>query len=142
VRDEHHRGQQAGEREAVADLLHEGAGGAERRRCDERAAVDVHDDANGDVQRRHDRLAHDERLGVVVRVAHLRDDVEEGGGAGVGEDERREGCRRLCERRLAPELEVGFPWAELRRRGRAVLEADGDGEGDDCWGAWLVWGCW
>jgi hypothetical protein len=142
VRDEHHRGQQAGEREAVADLLHEGAGGAERGRRDKGPAVDVHDDANGDVQRRHDRLAHDERLGVVVRVAHLRDDVEEGGGAGVGEDERREGCRRLCERRLAPELEVGFPWAELRRRGRAVLEADGDGEGDDCWGAWLVWGCW
>jgi hypothetical protein len=88
VRDEHHRGQQAREREAVADLLHEGAGGAERRRRDERPAVDVHDDANGDVQRRHDRLAHDERLGVVVRVAHLRDDVEEGGGTGVGENER------------------------------------------------------
>ena len=62
--------------ESVADLLHQDTGGSQRRRCDVRSAVVVHDDADGDVDGGHDELAQRQGLEVVLVVLHLGHDVE------------------------------------------------------------------
>ena len=65
-----------GKRESVANLLHQDTGGSQRRRCDVRSAVVVHNDADGDVDGGHDELAQRQGLEVVLVVLHLGHDVE------------------------------------------------------------------
>src|SRR5690242_13262161 len=100
VGDQHNRGEQARQREAVANLLHQDTGGAQRGRRNERAAVVVHDDADGDVQRSHDELAKREGLEVLLVVLHLGDNVEVRGGTSIGKDDTGERCCCFSERRV------------------------------------------
>lgn len=124
---------QPGQGEAVAHSLHGHAGGAEGGRGHVGAAEVVDDDADDDVDGAHAGLAHDQRARVAPRVAHLGHDREVAGHAGEGEDERRQRRHGFGEAGRREELVVGLPRAGLRRRGGPVLDADRDGEGEDCW---------
>lgn len=130
--DEDDRGKQTRQREAVADLLHQGAGRAQRGRGNVRAAVVVHDDTDGDVQRGHDELAQRQGLEVLLVVLHLGHNVEVGGGTGIRKDQAGQRGRSLSKSGRLEELKVGLPRAELGRRRRALLETDRHGKGDDC----------
>jgi hypothetical protein len=87
VNEERRADNQTGQSKAVADLLHKDTRRAEGRGCNKRAAEVVDDHTNGNVNGSHDALAVDERLCVVTGFAHLRHNVEEGGCAGVCEDD-------------------------------------------------------
>lgn len=79
---------QTRQRKAVADLLHDRTSRAESRRGDVRTAVVVDDNADGEIEASHDRLAEHQGAVIVAWVAHLRGDREERRGAGIGEDNR------------------------------------------------------
>jgi hypothetical protein len=130
--DQDDRGEQTWKREAVAHLLHQDTCGTQRGRRDVRSAVVVHDNADGDVDRGHDELAERQGLEVVLVVLHLGHDVEVGGNTAESEDDAGQSSRSLGEGRRLEQLKVRLPGAELRRRRGTILDADGDGEGDDC----------
>ena len=67
-------------------------------------------------------------------VLHLGHDVEVRRNATEGEDDARQSSRGLSEGGRLEELEIRLPGAELRRRRGTILEADCNGEGDDCSG--------
>lgn len=74
--DQDDRGQQPRKCEPVAYLLHQDTRGSQRRRCDVRSTVVVHDDTDSNVDRGHDCLAQRQGLEVILRVLHLRHNVE------------------------------------------------------------------
>lgn len=120
------------EGETVADFLEQQARRSEGRGGDVRAAEIVDDHADGDVGDGHHRLADDQGARVLARVAHLGDDREEGRRAGVGEDERGAGRDGLGEGRRGGEVVVGQEGPVCGCRGGPILDADRDGDGDDC----------
>jgi hypothetical protein len=73
------REEQTGDRKTVADLLHEGAGGSERRLRDVLAGVPVDNRADDDVHAGNEDLVDDHGAVVETGVAHLGDDAEAGG---------------------------------------------------------------
>lgn len=126
-----HRHDQTRNGEAVAHLLHEHVGGPQRRCSDVVAAVDVHDNTDGDVDACGDSTAERERVRVLARVCHFRDDGEVGGHTTEGEDDGSNGCHSLCESWVAKELEVRFVRSRLRSLCRTVLNADCNNESED-----------
>lgn len=106
-------------------------GRAQGRRGDIRPAVVVHHDTDCDIDRRHGGLAQDQRSSVETRVLHLGLDVEVGGNATKGEDQRRHGGDGTGKVGRVGELEVRDPYALLRRSSRPLLDADSDGEDKD-----------
>lgn len=100
---------QAGQGDAVADLLDQASGRAQRWRGHVRAAVVVQHDADDDVYGGYAGLADEQRRGVLARVTHFGRDGEEAGGSGVGEQDGRDGRDGLGEAGIADDLEVGDP---------------------------------
>lgn len=81
---------EAGQRDAVADLLEEGARAAERRRRQPLPGVPVDDQAEDEVQQPDDDAVDVAGLAVVLRAAHLGDDGEVHCGMLVSH------CPRIC----------------------------------------------
>lgn len=123
---------QTGEGKTVADSLHGRTGGAKSRRGDVRTAEVVNDASNGNVGGSHAALADDQSAGVVARVAHLRDDGEEGWGAGEGKDESRERRGSLGKSRAPDNLVVRGPVASLGSGCGSVLNTHSNSDGEDC----------
>ena len=118
--------------QAIADPLHEGTGRTKSWRRNIRSAVVVDDDADDQVDKGHDRLCHDQGLGVVARVPHLRDDGEEGWGSGKGKNDGRDRRDSLSESWVTNDLEVFDVWAILGSICRSVLNTDRNGQSEDC----------
>jgi hypothetical protein len=72
---------------SIRDLLHHGAGAAQRGGRNPLAAVPVHDEREGEVSGGDDAHAHGHGFRVLLRPAHLGHDGEEGGGAGAGAED-------------------------------------------------------
>lgn len=136
--DQNDGSQKSGQSQAVTDLLHQDTGGAKRGRCNEGAAVVVHNHTDGDVQRGHDELTQREGLEVVLVVLHLRDDVEVRRGASIGKDDAGQRSRSFGKGGALEQLKVRLPGPELGCRRGAVLETDRHGEGDDWLGLELI----
>jgi hypothetical protein len=69
-------------------------------------------------------LAQRQGLEVVLVVFHLGHDVEVSRNTAEREDDTGESSRGLSEGGRLEELKVRLPGAELRRRRRAILDAD------------------
>lgn len=119
---------QGGQGKPVRDLLHHRARRSKSRRGDIGTTVVVDDNADGDIDSRHQRLADDEGSGVVARLAHLGNDGEEGRCAGVSEDQRRQGGGGGGEAWVLDELVIGDEDALLGSSGWAVLDSYGYGD--------------
>ena len=128
---QHHSDQKAGNGKAITDLLHSRTSGAKSRRGNVRTAEVVDDNTNGNVNGGHSALADDQRASIVLRVAHLRDNGEEGRCTGVGEDHRGHGGDGFAERGIGNDLVVRYPDSLLRCQDWAVLDADSDGDNED-----------
>lgn len=128
------RHNQAGQRKAIRDLLDRGTSRAQSGRSDIRATEVVHNDTNDDVDDSDDSLADHQRTGVKTGLSHLRGDGEEAGGASIGEDEGGDGCNGVLEGGGVGDLVIRDPDAAIscvRCINGLVLEADGDGDGED-----------
>lgn len=100
-------------RETVAHALEKRSSGAESWGRNERAAVVVYHDSDKQVHCGHEALAGEHGFIVVFWIAHFRDDGEETGGSGVGEDECVDGAECFDEGGVADEFVVGFVDAGL-----------------------------
>lgn len=129
---EDRRDKQPREGDTVGDLLHLVTGRAQGGRGDVRAAVVVDYDADGDVDGRDGGLAHEQRARVEARVGHLGLDVEVGRDAAKRKDERGHGRHGAGKVGRVGQLEVGDPDPFLRGGGGPLLDADCDGEDEDC----------
>lgn len=138
--DDHVRNNETGQREAVADLLHNRTSGAESRRSDIRATEIVDNDANSYVCARDDALRAKKRSGVHLGVTHLGRDGEESRRSGKGEDEGRNGRDTLGKVGALDKGVVGLPVTSLGRGSRSVLNTDGDGDTHDWLNRVRLWG--
>lgn len=91
VEDQDGSSQQARQSQAVGDLLHDNAGGAESGRGYIGTAEVVDHTADNDVDDGDADLADEKGARVQAGLAHLRGNGEEGGRAGVGEDHDEDG---------------------------------------------------
>jgi hypothetical protein len=119
------------QRKSVADLLHQDTCRTEGRRCDVGAAEVVDNNTNSNVDGGHDALAVDKRLGVVAGFAHLRHNVEEGRCTSVCEDDGRNCCESIGGLGAAEKVVIRLPGAGLGSQRGAVLNSNGDGQGDN-----------
>lgn len=99
-------------------------GRAQGRRGDIRTAVVIDNNSDCDIDRRHGRLAQDQRSSIETRVSHLRLDVEVGGNAAEGKDKRRHGGHGGRKVGGVGELKVRHPDALLRSSSRSLLHSD------------------
>lgn len=131
--DDHGGDDEAGKRQAVADLLHNGTRRSQSRRCDIRAAVIINYSSDGDVCNGHNRLASKERSSVVFWLSHLSRDGKKGRGASKGKDVRGNRGDAVDKVGRADDLVVRLPWT-FRGGGGPILNTDGNGNAEDCLG--------
>lgn len=136
-------GDQPRQRKAIANLLDCHASRPQDRRRDVRPAIVVHDDANSDINSRNACLTDKHSLSIVPRLAHLRHNREESRCTCIGERECRNCLDGRCERWVVDDFVVRDPdecFLPRGRSGRTVLDADGDGDDEDCFVsvAWVV----
>lgn len=132
VTNDHSSNQETWNSNSVADLLHQRAGRSQRRRSDVGATVSVDHNADSQVDGRNSCLANQHRTDVQPRVSHLGRDGEEGRGARESEDDRCDSRHNFCEGGRAYDFVVGNEGSFLWRFGWTVLDANGDGDGQDC----------
>lgn len=131
VGDKAGRGDEANKRKTVTDTLEKGTSRSKGRRGDVGATEIIDNDTHQKVDGGHRTLTDIHGLVVVLRVTHLRDDSEECRSASIGEDEGVDGVHTLDESWVSNQLVVGDVRSTLGCFCRAILEADGNSQGQE-----------